>query len=114
MTTPVSPEVADAAVQAQLGQQAASLAPPEGTPQAEVAQNLVAAGAAPAEVDTAALLARLQNQVAELQAAADQAKAASEPKDASLAEVILHGNLPAAIAHALTIIENRLASLEGK
>jgi len=113
MSEPVSPAdpAAQAAVQSTIAAQADSVSALQYQPVAPPP------GGHAAAVDTEALLAQLQEQVAKLQADAEaraaadaEAAAAAEPKPPSLAELI--PNLSGTLAHVVSIIEDRLGAVE--
>jgi len=105
MSEPVSPEAAQQAVQNQLADQGADLAPPPVQ---------VPVGGQASVVDVEALLARLQALeagVAAAQAAADEAKAAAEPKPPSLADLAVNV-ADAAARHAFQVIVEELDAVK--
>lgn len=122
--TDTTPE-AQAATQAQLAQQAHAVTGQDvagiygdpagaGTPapaqtEQQVAQGLVAKGAAAAEADYKALLAQVQKLQAAHDAAQPAAPAAAAPL--SLPDIVA-GTVSSAVHHALTVAETRLAAVE--
>jgi hypothetical protein len=126
MSTPIDPAAEQAAVQAGLAEQAGAVGgtdsagiygDPAGAGQhaagqtaEQAAQNLIAAGAAPHEVDVHALLERIQA----LESAAAEAAALVAPAEAvplKLAEIVAGAAAPA-VVHAFELTEERLHALE--
>ena len=118
MSTPVDPAVADAAVQAQLREQAQSV---QGTPSAGVYGDPAGASAAPQhldlssakgyEVDAQALLKQLQALTDAAQAREDAANPPAAPPDNTLRA---DPNAPGWLHDLVGKLEARLGKLEGK
>jgi len=119
MSTPLTPEQAQAAAAAQLGEQAATVT---GTPSAGIygdpagasqptGQTVDLSKATATAADVEKLLADLQELQAKAQAAVDAANPPPAPPDDSLH---VESNAPAWLADLVAKIEKRLAKLEGK
>jgi hypothetical protein len=113
MTEPYTPEAGQAAVQDTVAENAASVAPQTEVPAGE---DLAAAGAKPAAVDTDALLKLLQEQADAVKALQDEV-AASRPvpeepvKPARVSDTVAD-NASGWLRNALTTIEDRLEAVE--
>jgi hypothetical protein len=103
MTQPIDPAVADAALRAQLAEQAAAAAPPTEVPNIDVS----AAKAA----DLEALLSQLRDLQARAQEAVDAATPVPEPPDTSLR---VDSNAPGWMHSMVAVLEGRLSAVEAK
>lgn len=132
----ISPEEAQQAARDQLGGVAASVggqdvagiygdpagASQHAAPQApeDVAAGLAAAGGAPAAPDVSALLKAVQaqaDQLAALQQQIDARTAAEQitpPTPPSLVEIVASSAVGSAVAHAFSVVEDRLAAIEAR
>jgi hypothetical protein len=119
MSTPVDPAAADAAVQAQLAEQAQAVT---GNPAAAGVYGDVAGAAQPPQpmdlsaahasvVDAEGLLARLQKLEEDARAREEAANPAPAPPDNSLHA---DSNAPAWLASLVDKVETRLAAVEAK
>jgi hypothetical protein len=96
-------EAADAAIRAQIAEQAASLSTPGEAPDLSAA--------VPAEADTAALLRRME----ELEAAQRAAAALANPPPPEADDTLhLDGNAPGYMIELVATIERRFRKLEGR
>jgi hypothetical protein len=113
MTEPVAPEVAQAAVQDTVAENAASVAPQTEVPSGE---DLAAVGAAPAAVDVDALLALIQKQADAVKALQDEVAASrpvpAEPEKPVRVSDTVADNASGWLRNALTTIEDRLEAVE--